>query len=212
MLYKNLILGFAAPAAAIDIVFWSNGRGTCGDGTWLAWSNINPNSCAIPGSKWSNTFWANVAIRAIPKGWNIRGRGVKNAKCEGNPMGMGVSKGDGQDICVGHTGTSYRSAFYEFIGKKRAVEGQECQEEAKPSELGLEDGSVWDVSSIDEEDLDKLIWNIGPNDGTTSDALGNPIVYNHIPTQLCAPGGRPLGTSLSFFGLFADPEAERAYT
>ncbi|KAM0497397.1 hypothetical protein ACHAP8_006889 [Fusarium lateritium] len=153
MLYQSVILGLVATATAIDIRFYINRNGACFEGPWIGFANVNPGASVL-----SNTFWTTAGLHAIPKGWGITGRGYGNSRCNELPMQYAHGNGNRADLCLPHNGNSLKSAKYDFIqsGQKKYVKDEECKDRAKVSELGLGDGSVYDISNMTDEDVNSL--------------------------------------------------------
>ncbi|KAJ0132478.1 hypothetical protein HZ326_24448 [Fusarium oxysporum f. sp. albedinis] len=131
------ILGLVASTVAIDIAFYSNKQE--GD---------------------SGTFWATVGFHAVPLGWNIQGLAYKHRgseACQGLPIQADHSHGNG-DFFLRHTGTSFLSAEYYFTDNidKRAA-GQQCVGPERVSRLSLEDGSMYDIADMSDDDLKELL-------------------------------------------------------
>ncbi|KPA39617.1 hypothetical protein FLAG1_07515 [Fusarium langsethiae] len=160
MPYQSVILGLVATVAAIDIRFYTYGHGACFEGPWIGFANVNPGVYCVPADNNANIFWATAGLHAIPKGWRILGRGYSNSRCKELQMQYARGKGNGADLCLPHNGHSLKSAKYNFIqdGQKRDVKDEECKDRAKASELGLGDGSVYDISNMSDEDVGNLNW------------------------------------------------------
>ncbi|WZH48569.1 hypothetical protein QYS62_009748 [Fusarium acuminatum] len=141
MLFSSVILGLAATVAAVDIRFYSNNQGACYSGPWIGCPNANPNFCCTA----TGRFYATVGIVAVPGDWTLTANGYRGAGCESWQQ---AAIGRGRDFCLGATGYSMSGAFYWFgDGRKRSAD-QKCEGTEKATQLGLEDGSVYDISDF----------------------------------------------------------------
>lgn len=154
------ILGLVPSTVAIDIAFYSNKQGACYQGPSVHWTNKNLHSCCRVTEGDSGTFWATVGFHAVPLGWNIQGLAYKHRgseACQGLPIQADHSHGNG-DFFLRHTGTSFLSAEYYFTDDidKRAA-GQQCVGSERVSRLSLEDGSMYDIADMSDDDLKELV-------------------------------------------------------
>ena len=149
MLNSYLLLGLAATAAAIDIRFrYGDTTGNCG-GDYVACVNANPNFCCTSNDRYSGT----VTFNAVPSDWTLTGSGYRGRGCEVRQF---QAIGRGQDFCLGHVGPSYSGAFYVFGAAKRA-ENQECEGEQRVNQLGLEDGTIYDIGDLSDDEIDEMV-------------------------------------------------------
>jgi hypothetical protein len=150
MLFSSVILGLAATVAAVDIRFYSNNQGACYSGPWIGCPNANPNFCCTA----TGRFYATVGIVAVPGDWTLTANGYRGAGCESWQQ---AAIGRGRDFCLGATGYSMSGAFYWFgDGRKRSAD-QKCEGTEKATQLGLEDGSVYDISDLSDNDVEEMV-------------------------------------------------------
>ncbi|KAM0344787.1 hypothetical protein ACHAPU_007162 [Fusarium lateritium] len=147
---RILILGLAATVSAVDIRFYSNNQGACYSGPWIGCPNSNPNFCCTA----TGQFYATVGIVAVPGDWTLTANGYRGDGCESWQQ---AAIGRGRDFCLGATGYSMSGAFYWFgDGRKRAV-SEKCEGTEEVSQLGLEDGSMYDISDLSDDDVEEMM-------------------------------------------------------
>ncbi|KAF5666091.1 hypothetical protein FHETE_6392 [Fusarium heterosporum] len=159
MLYSSLVLGLVAAVSAVDIRFYSNNQGACYSGPWISCPNANPNLCCTA----TGRFYATVGIVAVPGDWTLTANGYRGAGCESWQQ---AAIGRGRDFCLGATGYSMSGSYYWFgDGKKRAV-NEKCEGTERASQLGLEDGSIYDISDLSDDDVEEMVCSIRPTETT----------------------------------------------
>ncbi|KAG5656057.1 hypothetical protein KAF25_001627 [Fusarium avenaceum] len=146
---ERVILGLAVTVSAVDIRFYSNNQGACYSGPWIGCPNANPNMCCTA----TGQFYATVGIVAVPGDWTLTANGYRGAGCESWQQ---AAIGRGRDFCLGAIGYSMSGAFYWFgDGRKRSTD-QKCEGTEKATQLGLEDGSVCDISDLSDNDVEEM--------------------------------------------------------
>jgi hypothetical protein len=98
-------------------------------------------------------FTATVGIVAVPSHWTLTGIGYRGAGCE---TWNQAAIGRGRDFCLGATGWSFSGAFYRFGDKKRSTD--ECESSQRADQLGLEDGSVYDIADLTDDQIDDMVY------------------------------------------------------
>ncbi|KAI9158363.1 hypothetical protein HJFPF1_06357 [Paramyrothecium foliicola] len=156
----QLLLGLAATVAAVDIRFYQNDQGRCFEGAWRGCANINPNDCCTVGG----AFFGTAGVVAVPGDWTLTGNGYRGRGCE---VFQFQAIGRGRDFCLGHVGSSYSGAFYWFgEGGRKRGELQKCESSHEATQLGLEDGSVYQIENLSEDEINEIV--ALANNGTTA--------------------------------------------
>ncbi|ETS88079.1 hypothetical protein PFICI_01907 [Pestalotiopsis fici W106-1] len=151
MKFLATLLSLAATASAIDLYLHTNNN--CGDDS-LRCNGLNPDTCC--GFVTSSSPYQSIAVRGIPSGWNLQGRGYDGNNC--NRL-QTVSGNNGNDwICNRSNGFRYTGAGYNFVGRKRA-EGaggaaSNCQ---RPNALVLANGTEYDLTTLEDPEFEELI-------------------------------------------------------
>ena len=149
MLNAYLLLGLAATAAAIDIRFhYGDDQGKC-EAAYTACVGSSARNCCVYGGTYAST----ASVVAVPSAWTITANGYRGRGCEVQQF-QGI--GRGKDVCLGHVGPSYSGAFYYFGGKKRD-EDQKCEGEQRVNQLGLEDGTIYDIVGLSDNEIDEMV-------------------------------------------------------
>ena len=141
----QILLGFVATVSAIDAYFH---LGNNCDGPWVACTNLNPGVCCFVGSA-SNS----VGYRGIPTNWVIGVNGFNGGGC-GIAIKSAVARNT-NFVCLGAGGGDYTGTRYEFTSRKRAEVGGGAPQKA--DQLGLEDGTTYNIVSLDNDALDSLV-------------------------------------------------------
>lgn len=142
MKFLSTLLSLFATASAIDL--YMHGTSDCSGGS-IVFTNKNPDICFGDWNAASRT----IALRAIPRGWNVELRGYSGGFC--NTLRTVKGNNGGNWICDGDNGVRFSGVGYNFVGKKRAEPepepsvGSECE---RPDALLLADGTKYDLSSL----------------------------------------------------------------
>ena len=140
--HQILLLGFAATVSAIDSYFH---LGDNCDGPWTICSNLNPGQCCVtPGGN-------SVGYRGIPTNWVIRVNGFNGGGC-GAQIRSAVARNT-NFVCLTGSNGDYTGTRYEFTSKKRAEGGAP----RKADQLGLADGTRYNIVSLDDDALNDLV-------------------------------------------------------
>ncbi|KXJ89936.1 hypothetical protein Micbo1qcDRAFT_177116 [Microdochium bolleyi] len=148
----------SATAAAIDVhLHYHGGNDACSSFATAWCTNLNPNTCCH--SLQGNPYGA-ISFRAIPSEWDLDLRLHTGDRDCGSAVVTGRSWGQTY-VCLGSP-VSVHGGGYGFRGKKREVsvaggeqEGsQECQ---RADKLRLEDGVVYDLEGLDEEQYNEMV-------------------------------------------------------
>ncbi|KXJ87847.1 hypothetical protein Micbo1qcDRAFT_178497 [Microdochium bolleyi] len=149
VLLKSTILAcLLATANAIEFSAWAN-NGCSGVG--YIWRDVKAGSCyTVPAeAKNSAILWAK-----IPSDWDIRARGFYQNGCTGTVAGSGRSNGQSR-MCFNTA--QYRAGKFERLNGRRDVDEVDAVEEAgaapceKPDQVVLEDGSMFNITGLNEE-------------------------------------------------------------
>lgn len=155
MKFLAALVSLVATASAVDLYLERNND--CGGGNALRCNGINPNTCC--GTNQSDSPYQSIAVRGIPEGWNLQGRGYAGGNCA---RLMTVSGNNGNRwICNRSNGFRYSGAGYNFVNlasrvkrdEPEVVKKSECQ---RPNALVLADGSEYDLTSLTDDDFENL--------------------------------------------------------
>ncbi|KAK4198514.1 hypothetical protein QBC40DRAFT_256027 [Triangularia verruculosa] len=168
MKYTTALLALVASASAIDL--YLHGNNDCG-GSELRCNNRNPNTCCGTNA---STPYRSVAVRGIPSGWSLQGRGYDQGNC--NRLQTISGNNGNLWICNRSNNFFYTGVGYNFVSRKRngvdvpvGVVAKDVKEECqRPDALVLEDGTEYDLTSLNEENFDSLV-TIGFNASSSAD-------------------------------------------
>lgn len=146
MKYLTVLISLATAASAVDLYLHTNND--CG-GSSLRCNGFNPNDCC--GIESNDSPYQSIAVRGIPDGWALQGRGYDAGGCSRLQT---VSGNNGNPwICNRSNGFRYTGAGYNFFSQKRAEPKSECQ---RPETLILSDGTEYDMAGLDDNDFNTL--------------------------------------------------------
>jgi hypothetical protein len=154
MKYLVALVSLVATASAIDLYLERNND--CGGGSALRCNGINPDTCC--GTDASNSPYQSIAVRGIPAGWNLQGRGYVGGRC--NRLSTVSGNNGGDWICNRSNGFRYTGAGWNFVGGRLGRRAEpviggrsECQ---RPDALVLADGTEYDLTSLNDDDFESL--------------------------------------------------------
>lgn len=149
MKFLAAFVSLVATASAVDLYLHTNND--CGDGS-LRCNGWNPNTCC--GVDANPSPYQSIAVRGIPSGWALQGRGYDGGRCNNLKT---VSGNDGNDwICNRNNGFRYTGAGWNFASRKRAepVAGPiKCQ---RPNAMVLADGTEYDLTTPNDDDFKSM--------------------------------------------------------
>ncbi|GKU13933.1 unnamed protein product [Fusarium langsethiae] len=174
MHFSGLLLTLAATASAIDIRGW--GSDGC-QGSFRACTGVEPRICCIF-SESSSSGRYSVSVNYIPTSWSIGAEARTGGACR--YVANSVSPASGRStICMRYTNRGDRTGgYYYFASRKRAddetclaaqPEGGKCEASVKANALGLEDGTMYDITGLTEEKIQEL--EEIANTGATADVV-----------------------------------------
>ncbi|CAF3443441.1 hypothetical protein SNK03_007673 [Fusarium graminearum] len=161
MHFFGLLLTLTATSSAIDIRGWTSDG--C-RGSFRACTGIDPRLCCIF-SETSSSGRYSISVNAIPTSWRIGAEARTGGACR--YIGTSASPASGRkDICMRYTNRGDRTGgYYYFPTLKRAADNScpteqpadgKCEASVKPNALGLEDGTMYDITGLTEEKIQEL--------------------------------------------------------
>lgn len=149
----SIVLALIAAVSAIDI--HGHLESHCGDGAQVIWRDVEPDRCTANGGVYNA-----LSFNYIPKEWQLATRTYTDANCSPYRLYFEFNSDGREWLCHGDKSNkgSYRSAAYNFIGKKRAVvDGVEARECQKPDLLALEDGQMYSIAGVEDDLVQEMV-------------------------------------------------------
>ncbi|KAK0745503.1 hypothetical protein B0T18DRAFT_446270 [Schizothecium vesticola] len=164
----HLFLPFVTAVAAVDVRIWP--QTGCSGSYHVICTNLNPNVCCSA-SDVENWDWHSAAFYGINPSWNINYRAHGGGRCRTLVMSQTVEFGN--FWCLGDRGDAITvtGAGYSFVNRRRRSTGDEAQACARADTLVFEDGSKYNLTSLDDVTFTSLMKDVANGAGPAIDNL-----------------------------------------